>query len=177
VAECYILSVQYGAIHLVSFLSFYCTRSARSPVSSCNSVQPNFNKGKRLTHKLIPVTQLYLPQSFKHGIADALLCLTGLYACRALHLHYILFCHCWRLCLLVYLQLATSKHAHTHNFELRRRYQAEPIQQDPNDPNGPINDHHGPINDQAGVEPNTPSTTQPEGNANSAPEDMMQSIG
>jgi hypothetical protein len=65
VAECYIMSVQYGSIHLVSLLSFYCTRSTRSPVNSCNSAQPNSNKGKRLTHKPIPVTQLYVPPSVK----------------------------------------------------------------------------------------------------------------
>jgi hypothetical protein len=60
---------------------------------------------------------------------------------------------------------------------LRERYQVDPIQQEPNDPNGPINDYTGPINDQAGIAPNAPSTTQPEENAQSAPEEMMQSIG
>jgi hypothetical protein len=52
---------------------------------------------------------------------------------------------------------------------LRRRYQAEPIQQDPIDPIGPIIDHNDPINDQTGNAPNAPSTTNPEGNAHSAP--------
>jgi hypothetical protein len=72
----------------------------------------------------------------------------------------------------------------TTRHSLRSRYQAEPIQQDPNDPSeainyraGPINDHSGPINSQAGMAPNAPSTPYPEDNAQCAPEEITQSIG